>query len=61
MGILAPFIHPQDTRWRTGPQRHHHTIFLAKNLLLIPFIILVIVEFAVFKSSWKWDIEVYAP
>ena len=52
MSILMPFTSPNDIRWR-GPQRFNHTIFLIKNILLLLFIILVIVEYALFKKWWE--------
>jgi hypothetical protein len=52
MGILTPFTSPHDIRWQHGAQRHHHTLFLLKTLILIPFTILIIVEFALLRS-WK--------
>jgi hypothetical protein len=66
MGIFSAFTSPVDVRWQ-GIQRHHHTIFLVKNVILTLFIILVIVEYPLFKSWWEngpysyhknWD---YAP
>lgn len=52
MGILKPFTSPTDPRWH-GFQRHHHTLWLIKSALLIPFIILVIVDYALFKTWWE--------
>ncbi|KAH4408600.1 hypothetical protein HBH92_146800 [Parastagonospora nodorum] len=60
MSILTTFTHPSDIRWQ-GRQRLHHTIFLAKNILLMPFIILVIVESALIKSWWPYESWEYAP
>jgi hypothetical protein len=52
MSIISPFTSPQDVRWK-GFQRRHHTIFLVKNIILFLFIILVIVEYPLFKSWWE--------
>jgi hypothetical protein len=52
MGILTPFTSPADPRWHSFP-RHHHTIFLVKNLILVLFTILVIVEYPLFKNWWE--------
>ncbi|KAH7382608.1 hypothetical protein DE146DRAFT_760445 [Phaeosphaeria sp. MPI-PUGE-AT-0046c] len=52
MGILTHFTSPQDVRWQ-GSHRTHHLLFLIKSILLVPFIILVIVEYPLFKSWWE--------
>ncbi|KAF2824494.1 hypothetical protein CC86DRAFT_371811 [Ophiobolus disseminans] len=52
MGIFTPFTSPHDIRWQ-GPQRHHHALFLVKNFILFLFIILVIVEYPLFKNWWE--------
>ncbi|OAL03397.1 hypothetical protein IQ06DRAFT_344654 [Phaeosphaeriaceae sp. SRC1lsM3a] len=51
MGILTQFTSPQDVRWQA--HRNHHIIFLVKSILLIPFIIVVIVEYSLFKDWWE--------
>ncbi|KAH7064127.1 hypothetical protein BKA63DRAFT_428289 [Paraphoma chrysanthemicola] len=51
MGLLKPFTSPTDPRWHGS--RHHHTLFLTKSLILAPFIILVIIDYALFKSWWE--------
>ncbi|CAO2652905.1 Nn.00g023160.m01.CDS01 [Neocucurbitaria sp. VM-36] len=63
MNIFKPFTSPRDPRWQ-GFQRRHHTIFLVKNLTLLLFIILVIVEYSLFITWWNTDSESsleYAP
>ncbi|KAH8729085.1 hypothetical protein GQ44DRAFT_607729, partial [Phaeosphaeriaceae sp. PMI808] len=52
MPILFEFRLPQDVRWQ-GTQRRHHKFFLSKNILLFLFTILIIVEYALFKSFWE--------
>jgi hypothetical protein len=52
MGIITPFTSPHDIHWQNGAHRHHHAIFLVKNLILIPFTILIIVEYASLRS-WE--------
>ncbi|KAH7072507.1 hypothetical protein FB567DRAFT_633394 [Paraphoma chrysanthemicola] len=52
MGLLTPFTSPTDPRWH-GFQRHHHALFFIKSVILAPFIILVIVDYALFKSWWE--------
>jgi hypothetical protein len=69
INIFSPFTSPRYNRWK-GPQRAHHIVFLVKSLILFLFIILVIVEYALFKSWWfadkypynkSWDWAPYAP
>jgi hypothetical protein len=54
MGLITPFTQPQDVRWQ-GPLRRHHIVFLVKTVVLILFIILAIVEYALLKSWWDYN------
>jgi hypothetical protein len=58
MGLIKPFTQPQDVRWQ-GPQRRHHIVFLVKTAVLILFIILAIVEYALLKNWWGHTSFVY--
>ncbi|KAH7379536.1 hypothetical protein BKA66DRAFT_494854 [Pyrenochaeta sp. MPI-SDFR-AT-0127] len=52
MGVLAPFTSPHDPRWQ-GLPHYHHNIFIIKNVFLILFIIVVIIEYPLFMSWWN--------